>query len=207
MDQKELVRQLEAHFRKQDQAVHDHRKQVHAERQSLSDEEWWEQLVANTKGIRPEMLAIFERNKAEMIAKRFQTVSSEEGFREKQIQRRTMELLPYVSAVRADREETGDLTEDQIHIASMRKSSQEIDSGLTKLEAGRDKVADPRRREMLDLLIEDGRAHQQDSAQFQDPANLTDEKWDEHSGRLVDRMEKFSERLQEIMKRKPEELN
>ena len=132
MDQKHLVKQLEEHFRNEDQGQLDHRKRVHEQRGSQTDEEWWKELIERTKSIRPQMLDIFERNKAEMIAKRFETVSSELGFREKMIQRRVMALLPHVTAVRLEKAEDGDLTDHQIQLAQLRQSEQVITPMMTK---------------------------------------------------------------------------
>ena len=120
MDQRQLVRSLEEHFRKEDEEAYEQRKRVHAEREAVSDDEWWAELIELTKNIRPTMLEVFERNKVEMISKRFETIQSEEGFREKSIQRRAMDLLPYVSSLRADHDESGPLTEDQISLATLK---------------------------------------------------------------------------------------
>ncbi len=123
MDQRELFRQLEEHFRNEDRAQLDQRKQIHLERESISDDEWWEELIERTRKIRPQMLEIFERNKIEMIAKRFLTISSEEEFREKVIQKRVMELLPHLSALRLENDEQGKVTDDQIRLAILRQTT------------------------------------------------------------------------------------
>ena len=123
MDQRELVRQLEEHFRNESQAFIDQRKRIHQEREALSDEAWWDQLVERTRAIRPQMLEIFERNKEEMISKRFETILKETDYQEKIIQKQVMGLLPHVSAVRADMEAYGDLTAEQIQRAEIRAAN------------------------------------------------------------------------------------
>ena len=123
MDQKQLAKQLEAHFRAEDEKLHDQTRKSRREQDLVSDEEWWHRIVTDTKSIRPQMLSIFERNKEEMISKRFQKNQSEEGFREKRIQQKVMELLPHVSAVRFEICEIGSLTQEQIQLAISRLES------------------------------------------------------------------------------------
>lgn len=120
MDQRELVRQLEALLRQEDEDALRKRNEVQVQRDSLSDEEWWDQLVEQTRSIRPQMLAIFERNKAEIIAKRLETTKSEVGYYEKQIQKKVMMILPHLSAIRSDQGLTGDITQEQIEAARQR---------------------------------------------------------------------------------------
>ena len=69
------------------------------------------------------MLEIFERNKEEMISKRFETIRKETDYQEKIIQKQVMGLLPHVSAVRADMEAYGDLTAEQIQRAEIRAAN------------------------------------------------------------------------------------
>ena len=123
MDQREIVKQLEEHFREESKGHYHHRKKIQESRESLTDQEWWDELIDRTKSIRPQMLSIFERNKDEMISKRFQTIEAEVGFREKTIQKKVMELLPYISSVRSEMGEYDILTEDQIQLAKVRQSA------------------------------------------------------------------------------------
>ncbi len=120
MDQRELVRQMEAFFRKEDEEALQKRNEVQVQRDSLSDEEWWDQLVEQTRSIRPQMLTIFERNKAEIIAKRLETTKSEVGYYEKQIKQKVMMLLPHIMVIRSDRGITGDVSREQIEAARRR---------------------------------------------------------------------------------------
>lgn len=207
MDQRELVRQLEAHFRKEDAMLLEHWRATRHEQDSLSDEEWWIQLVSKTEGIRPEMMAVFERNKEEMIRNRPKRIGSEEGFREKNIQKKVMELLPYVSKFRAEREAVDDITDEEIYVASMRMHAESMKSTMGQFENGKDNVANPRKRESLDLFVVDAKAHLAEMEEFMDPKNLTEEKWDAHSKRLHERMEGFQKKAQDIMKKKPGDLN
>ncbi len=124
MDQREIVKKLEEHFREEERGQHDYRKRIHEDRLSLTDEDWWDELIERTKSIRPQMLSIFERNKEEMISKRFQTIQSEEGFREKKIQQKVMEILPHVTAIRFEIGEIGSLTQEQIQLATLKLESQ-----------------------------------------------------------------------------------
>ncbi len=140
MDQRELVRSLEEYFRKEEEEAHQLRKKVHAQRESISDEEWWAELIERTKNIRPTMLEVFERNKVEMIAKRFETIQSEEGFREKSVQRRAMDLLPYVSSLRSEQGDIGPLTEDQISQATTKMEAASLKLA-SQAEAKSDKTA------------------------------------------------------------------
>ena len=207
MDQRELVRQLEVHFRKVDQILHDHRKKVHEERGAISDEDWWAELIERTRGIRPQMLEVFERNKHEMIAKRFQTVSSEEGFREKMIQRRVMELLPFVSVIRAERGENGDLTSEHIRLASLKMCAEHIESGLSKFEANKDKLTNPYKREMQDLIIDNGQLYQKEFAFLLEAGEIDESKFEDHLKSLVERQQALKDRFQEILIRQVEENN
>jgi hypothetical protein len=124
VDQREIVKKLEEHFREEEKSQHEYRKRIHEDRLSLTDQEWWEELINRTKSIRPQMLSIFERNKEEMISKRFQTIHSEVGFREKLIQQKVIELLPHVSAIRVEIGVTGDLTVEHIQLAALRFEAQ-----------------------------------------------------------------------------------
>ena len=135
MDQREIVKKLEEYFRAEEKSQHEYRKRVHEDRQSLTNEEWWDELIDRTKSIRPQMLLIFERNKEEMISKRFQTIQSEEGFREKRIQQKVMELLPHVSAIRLEISEIGSLTHEQIQLATLRLESQSRENTRNPFDA------------------------------------------------------------------------
>jgi hypothetical protein len=207
MDQRELVRQLEAHFRAEDEKLHEQMRKSRQEQDSLSDEEWWARIVSDTASIRPFMLEVFERNKEEMIKNRYKRLGSEEGFREKNIQQKVMELLPYVAAYRSETDANGDLSTDEIYVATMRKSSEVTKSAMAQFEAGKSQIENPKKRAMLDLFIEDANIHESEMEQFRDPANLTEEKWDAFSVRLTERLDKFMERTKEISERNPEELN
>ncbi len=207
MDQRELVRQLEAHFRAEDEKLHEHMRKSRKEQDSLSDDEWWARIVADTIGIRPFMLEVFERNKEEMIKNRYKRHGAEEGFREKNIQRKVMELLPYLATYRAETGATGDLTSDEIHVSSMRKSSEFSKGAIAKIEAAKDRFENPNKRALVDLFIENGKIHQVEMEPFMDPTNLTEEKWEAHSKRLSERLETYMDKLQEITQRNPEELN
>jgi hypothetical protein len=132
VDQREIVKKLEEYFREENRAHYHQRKKVHESRESLTDEEWWDELIERTKSIRPQMLSIFERNKEEMISKRFQTIDSEEGFREKAIQRQVMELLPHISSVRSEMGESDLLTEDQIRLAKLRQTANSESDGVRR---------------------------------------------------------------------------
>ena len=171
MDQRKLVKQLEDHFRKEEQAHLDHRKRVHEVRGSQTDEEWWDELIERTRRIRPQMLAIFDKNKEEMISKRFHTISSEEGFREKQIQKRVMELLPYISAVRSERAEEGDLTKDQLHIAKMRLVGETSKASVVQFEKQIEKESDPFKREILKKFVLNANQDLIDLKTLEDPQN------------------------------------
>ena len=207
MDQRELVHQLEGHFRKEDALLQERLRASRQEQDALSDEEWWDQLVARTKEIRPQMMEVFERNKEEMIRNRPKRIGSEEAFREKTIQRHVIEILPFVAAYRDETNSSGDLTDDQIYVATMRRHAETTKVNIDLMEKGKDKVKKPRKHEMLDLIVDDAKTHQAEMAEFLDPANLTDEKWDAHSKRLEDRMSNFQLRMEEIFQQKPEGTN
>lgn len=151
MDQRQIVKLLEEHFRKEDKDLHDHRKRLHEERVSISDEEWWDELIERTRAIRPQMVEVFERNKEDMILKRFHTISSEEDFRERMIQKRVMELLPFVSAVRAETEET-ELTDEHIRMALLRKTAKEIESSQSKAVVRDPHLDSERREDSIDFI-------------------------------------------------------
>ena len=138
MDQRQLVKRLEEHFKNEEQAQLDHRMRVHEERGSQTDDDWWDELIERTKSIRPQMLGIFERNKSEMIANRFKTASCELGFREKMIQKRVMEMLPHITAIRAEMSEHGDLTDHQVQLAQVRLSEQVAVIDSSKLEPSKE---------------------------------------------------------------------
>ena len=207
MDQRELVRQLEAHFRAEDEKLHDLMRKSRQEQDALSDEEWWARIVSDTRGIRPEMLEIFERNKDEMIKNRPKRIGSEEGFREKNIQRQVMELLPYVATYRAETGAIGDVTDEEIFVATHRKSSEFGKSYLGKSEEAKGKVQNPKMRAMMELHIEETKAQISEIELYVSPHNLTEEIWEEQSKRIKDRTNKFLDRFQEITQRNPEELN
>jgi hypothetical protein len=156
MDQRQIVQRLEEHFRNEDKALFDQRNRVHEERSSVSDDEWWAELIEQTRSIRPQMVEVFERNKQDMISKRFQTAKSEEDFRLKTIQRRVMDLLPFVSIIRIELNAEGDLTVDQIQLALARKTQQEIESAQAKTAvSGVDldfKVSSDDSNEPIDLI-------------------------------------------------------
>ncbi len=207
MDQKQLAKQLEAHFRAEDEKLHEHERKSRLEQDLLSDEEWWARIVSDTASIRPFMLEVFERNKDEMIKNRYKRHGAEEGFREKNIQRQVMELLPYVATHRAENGASGDLTSDEVYVAFMRKSAESAKSAISQFETGRDKIENLRKRKMVELFIEDFKIHRTEMEQFMDPTNLTEERWEEFSVRLTERMDIFSEKSRENSNRDPNELN
>ena len=120
MPENELEQQLEQFLRKRDKDFVDHRKKHHQEQDSLTDEDWWAQLIERTQAIRPQMLPIFERNKSEMIAGRHKTAKQESEYREKQLRKKVLELLPLIYIVREDLGATGPLDEMQVEAAMLR---------------------------------------------------------------------------------------
>jgi hypothetical protein len=120
MDDKAIRAQLEAMLRKEDHAFVEARAKQQQEIAALTDEEWWEQLLSQTREIRPRMIEVFERNKEVMIADRHKPARQGVEFREKMIQRKTLELLPFVMELRIEEGVTGDLTKQQFETATSR---------------------------------------------------------------------------------------
>ena len=124
MDDKAIRSQLEAMLRAEDDDFVAARKVQQDRLAAMSDDEWWDQIVSQTKDIRPQMIEVFERNKTEMISGRHKPAKQEVEFREKTIQRKTLDLLPFVMELRNEEGATGNLTKNQLHVASMRLSSE-----------------------------------------------------------------------------------
>ena len=120
MDDKAIRSQLEQMLRDEDRALVVARKKQLDEMAALSDEEWWQHLILQTKEIRPQMIEVFERNKEAMIAGRDKPAKQEIEFREKAIQRRIQELLPFLMELRLETGATGNLTRQQFQIANER---------------------------------------------------------------------------------------
>ena len=120
MDDKAIRSQLEQMLRDEDRALVVARKKQLDEMAALSDEEWWQHLILQTKEIRPQMIEVFERNKEAMIAGRDKPAKQEIEFREKAIQRKTQELLPLVMELRLETGATENLTKEHFQKATER---------------------------------------------------------------------------------------
>lgn len=193
MTQQELVRRLEEHFRKEEQTLMEQREQVHEQQQQLSDEEWWQRVIADTVSIRPEMLQVFERNKEQMIANRFRTVSSELDFREKTIRSRVMELLPFVSALLKEQEVEGELTDEQIQQASVTMNLANIKAMTATMEASVEKQSNPRKRMILEQLVGNAKEDLIDLESMSDLSTVTEEQVSNVAERIVGRSDQLTE--------------
>ena len=187
MDDKAIRSQLEALLRAEDNAFVAARKKQQEEMAALSDEEWWQRLVDQTNGIRPEMIEVFERSKVEMIAGRHKPAKQEVEFREKMIQRKTLELLPYVMELRIEEEATGNLTKDQLHIASIRLTGESSKSLLNQLEGVVDRIENPKKKEWAVECLKVAKQDRADLDTLHDPENLTEERVDEVVKIMLDR--------------------
>ncbi len=193
MTQQELVRRLEEHFRKEEQTLMEQREQVHEQQQQLSDEEWWQRVIADTVSIRPEMLQVFERNKEQMIANRFKTLSSELDFREKIIRSRVMELLPFVSALRKEQDSVGELTDEQIQQASVNMELANIKAMSATMEASVDKQTDPRKRMILEQLTANAKEDLIDLETMSDLSTATQEQVSTVGDNIAGRLHQLAE--------------
>ena len=194
--------QLEAMLRAEDRSYVEVRKKQLAADSALTDEEWWQRLVEQTSGIRPEMIEVFERSKAEMIAGRHKPAKQEVEFREKMIQRKTLELLPFVMELRIETGATGHLTKEQLSIAQVRFSGELSKSMLGQIEGTLDKITNPRKKEMA---VEFLKVAKQDRAELDtlgDPKNLTEQWVDEVTKNILDRGDQLLEWM-----RSPESKN
>ena len=207
MDQREMLRQLEEHFRHEDERLAEHRQRVREQQEAISDEEWWEEAKAKMGKMRPEFLEMMERNKAEMIKNRSLNFLSDETFRERRIKRQAAELLPFVAALRSESEASGDITSDEIAKASMRMSAKQIDSGLSKMEQNAHKIEDPWRRQMVEKFTELGREDQKDLQRFQGDEPLTDELVNEVTDKLLERSHEMMEYMRTHRRIDLDELN
>ncbi|MBI1333153.1 MAG: hypothetical protein JST12_04800 [Armatimonadetes bacterium] len=201
MDSNDLLRQLEDHFRQKYLNIKSHHDQQKAESDKLTDDEWWEKIQAQKQELPPSLRNFDRRTKEEVIQSRHQETTLDRMDVEQMASHEAEELLPHILEYRRENNIDGQITEDEIQIVTMRKHRAFTESALNQFEDRLGQMENPKKRDLLALLIEDGKTHRAEMAQFEDPANLTEEKWEAHSKRLHKRMEQLGQKLQEIRDR------
>jgi hypothetical protein len=96
------------------------------------------------------------------------------------------DIWPYLEQVRAERGESGPLTDDQLHIASIRQSRGSIRNSLSKMRSVIGSRGNPRLDSILAGFVEDGEADLEAMAAFEDP-NLTEASFEAASAQVVER--------------------
>lgn len=207
MTQSELLRQLEDHFRKQEESVAEHRHKMREEQEAISDDEWWEQAKSNMGKMRPEFMEIMERNKEEMIKNRSMKFLNDETFRDRRIKQMAIELLPFVAAVRADRSSTGDVTKDEIELASIRQSVKQMDSGLARLERSAAQIEDPESRRLAEKANEVAQEAQLELQRLISANAPSDQTIDEITSKILERSQEMLEYMRKTRRLDLDELN
>jgi hypothetical protein len=160
---------------------------------AMSDEEWWEEIVAQTREIRPEMIEVFERSKAMMIENRHKPAIQGKEFREKMIQRKAQELMPFVMELRLERGSTSSLTKDEYQIASMRMSGEASKSVPAQMEASAKTLDDPRKRVILEQFVRNGKQDLVELESLHDLDHLTEEKLVDVTNGIAQRFDQLTE--------------
>lgn len=143
MTQSEIRDELERRLRAEIQLAAD-------EARAKADEAYWQEFTDRTLHFSDEVRADLEKNKDQLIATRPRT--NEEATPEKiesKIQTRVEQVLPFLIELRESRKESGDVTDEEVYLASMKSSHESLKQSAQKLRTQAELTENPEEKQVL----------------------------------------------------------
>src|ERR1044072_361152 len=203
MTEEELRAQLEAKIRDHLASTFELMRERRAEREVLSEEEWWS-LVKGSE-FHHSMAERLEEMKEQMLAGRHERIAAERACEaeESMIQMKVSEIFPVLFELRRESGETGSITDDEYHQASVGGSLSQIERGGKKMEGSLDQIQDPRKKAIVQKLSEMAKSDLPHLKRLQDPG-VTEEDLTAFSDRSVGNLGELMELITAPMRRTPD---
>lgn len=198
MTPSEILAELEEHFRERYREVKRLYANSKAANDRLSDEEWLQNFEDQNRQLPQSIRNLLPFDKERILRNRIRQSPIDQLNVDQMASRDAHDLLPYILEYRQEHDIRGNISADEIHLVTVRKHQALIGEALGRFETGLDKVENPTKRALIQLLIDDQKTRQSDVAEFLASESLTEEKWEAYSRRLRERLEASGRRLSEI---------
>lgn len=143
MTQSEIRDELERRLRAEIQLAAD-------EARAKADEAYWQEFTDRTLHFSDEIRADLEKNKDQLIATRPKT--SEEATPEEideKVRARVEQVLPFLLELRESRGSVGEVTDEEVYLASMQSSHESLKQSAQKLRTQAELTDNPEEKQVL----------------------------------------------------------
>jgi len=193
MSEKEVSDQLEANCRSRYESAKLLKMQQRESEAHLSDDEWWEAMVADAERQNPGTVERMKALRESVIAERHRE-SLTPDLIDMMVQADVARVLPHLLAHRDAEMITGPVTPDQFHAAFMIANQHHIESMAAQLRQSVDREQNPSRKAFLDQFASNVEVDLDELGRLLDP-NVSEKTLSEVAMGISDRMNKLTESL------------